>query len=113
MVAESSQFADLAGCGPVFLAGQRGSAGGAAFPDLGDKGLDGGEGEVRAVAEDGVTRPGKSHEAGGVGRQVRCRGFLPGLPVQAELVFSDAPGVLPVDQVLSVAGIAELAGDLL
>jgi len=47
-----------------------GSAGGVAFPDLGDKGLDGGEGEVRAVAEDGVTRPGKSHEAGGAGRQL-------------------------------------------
>ena len=61
---------DLAGCGPVFLAGQRGSAGGVAFPDLGGKGLDGGEGEVRAVAEDGVTRPGKSHEAGGAGRQL-------------------------------------------
>src|SRR5438445_9864500 len=41
--------------------GQRGSAGGVAFPDLGGKGLDGGEGEVRAVAEDGVTRPGKSY----------------------------------------------------
>ena len=38
---------------------QRGSAGGLAFPDLGDEGLDGGEGEVRAVAEDGVTRTGK------------------------------------------------------
>lgn len=61
---------DLAGCGPVFLAGQRGSAGGVAFADLGDEGLDGGEGEVRAVAEDGVTRPGKSHEAGGAGRQL-------------------------------------------
>ena len=61
---------DLAGCGPVFLAGQRGSAGGVALPDLGDKSLDGGEGEVRAVAEDGVTRPGKSHEAGGAGRQL-------------------------------------------
>jgi hypothetical protein len=61
---------DLTGCGPVFLAGQRGSAGGVAFPDLGGKGLDGGEGEVGAVAEDGVTRPGKSHEAGGAGRQL-------------------------------------------
>ena len=69
VVAGSAQFADLAGCGPVFLAGQRGSAGGVAFPDLGGKGLDGGEGEVRAVAEDGVTRPGKSHEAGGAGRE--------------------------------------------
>ena len=49
---------------------RRGSAGRVAFPDLGDKGLDGGEGEVRAVAEDGVTRPGKSHEAGGAGRQL-------------------------------------------
>jgi hypothetical protein len=38
------------------VTGQGGSAGGVAFPDLGDKGLDGGEGEVRAVAEDGVTR---------------------------------------------------------
>ena len=50
--------------------GQRGSAGGVAFPELGDKGLDGGEGEVRPVAEDGVTRPGKSDEAGGAGRQL-------------------------------------------
>lgn len=39
--------------------------------------------------------------------------FLPGLPVRAELVFGDAPGVLPVDQVLPVAGVAELAEDLL
>jgi hypothetical protein len=61
---------DLAGCGPVFLAGRGGSAGGVAFPDLGDKGLDGGEGEVRAVAEDGVTCPGKSHQAGGAVRQL-------------------------------------------
>jgi hypothetical protein len=60
---------DLAGCGPVFLAGQRGSAGGV-LPYLGDKGLDGREGEVRAVAEDGVTRPGKSHQAGGAVRQL-------------------------------------------
>ena len=63
-------FADLAGCDLVFLARQRGSACGVAFRDLGDKGPDRGEGEVRAVAEDGVTRPGKSHEAGGVGRQL-------------------------------------------
>src|SRR5215472_1649474 len=60
----------LAGGGPVFLAGRRGSAGVLAFADLGDEGLDGGEGEVRAVAEDGVTRSGKSHEAGGAGRQL-------------------------------------------
>ena len=60
---------DLAGCGPVFLAERRGSAGGVAFPDLGDEVPDGGEGEVRAVAEDGVTRSGKSHEAG-AGRQL-------------------------------------------
>jgi hypothetical protein len=37
--------------------------------DLGDEGLDGGEGEVGAVAEDGVTRPGKSHQAGGAARE--------------------------------------------
>ena len=49
---------------------RRGSAGVLAFPDLGDKGLDGGEGEVWTVAEDGVTRLGKSHEAGGAGRQL-------------------------------------------
>jgi len=61
---------DLAGCGPVFLAGRRGSACVLPFPDLGDKGLDGGEGKVWAVAEDGVTRPGKSHEAGGAVRQL-------------------------------------------
>jgi hypothetical protein len=61
---------DLAGCGPVFLAGQRCSAGGVAFADLGDEVLDGGEGEVWAVAEDDVTRSGKSHQAGGVGRQL-------------------------------------------
>ena len=61
---------DLAGCGPVFLAGQRGSAGGVAFPDLGDKGLDSREGEVRAVAKDRVTRSGKSHQAGGAVRQL-------------------------------------------
>jgi hypothetical protein len=38
--------------------------------DLGDEGLDGGEGEVGAVAEDGVTRPGKSHQAGGAAREL-------------------------------------------
>jgi len=47
-----------------------GSVGGVAFRDLGDKGLDGGEREVRAVAEDGVTRSGKSHQAGGAVRQL-------------------------------------------
>jgi hypothetical protein len=61
---------DLAGCVQSSWPGSAGSAGGVAFPDLGGKGLDGGEGEVRAVAEDGVTRPGKSHEAGGAGRQL-------------------------------------------
>lgn len=48
---------------------RRPSGHGMAFPGLGDKGLDGGEGEVRAVAEDGVTCPGKSHEAGGASRE--------------------------------------------
>jgi len=50
--------------------GQRGSAGVLAFADLGDEVPDGGEGEVRAVAEGGVTRPGKGHQAGGAGRQL-------------------------------------------
>src|SRR5215471_18752628 len=61
---------DLAVCGPVFLAERRGSAGVLAFADLGDEGPDGGEGEVRAVAEDGVTRSGKARQAGGAGRQL-------------------------------------------
>ena len=61
---------DLAVCGPVFLAVRRGSAGVLAFADLGDEVPDGGEGEVRAVSEDGVTRSGKAHQAGGVGRQL-------------------------------------------
>jgi aminoglycoside phosphotransferase (APT) family kinase protein len=40
----------------------RGLPGGVAFADLGGEGRDGGEGEIRAVAEDGVTRPGQSHK---------------------------------------------------
>jgi hypothetical protein len=52
------------------LAGFRpaGSAGGPGFPDLGDKVLDGREGEVRAVAEDRVPRSGKADEASGFRR---------------------------------------------
>jgi Polyketide cyclase / dehydrase and lipid transport len=69
-VAGSAQLAGPGGCGPVFLAERRGSAGVLAFADLGDEVPDGGEGEVRAVAEDGVTRSRKSHEAGGVGWQL-------------------------------------------
>jgi len=49
---------------------RRGSAGVLAFADLGDEVPDGGEGEVWAVSEDGVTRSGKAHQAGGVGRQL-------------------------------------------
>ena len=37
--------------------------------DLGGKAPDGRESEVRAVAEDGVARAGKTHQAGGLGRQ--------------------------------------------
>ena len=44
-------------------------AGGLAFLDLEDEVPYGGEGKVRAVAEDGVARTGKLHQAGGLRRQ--------------------------------------------
>src|SRR5215468_5938209 len=55
---------------PCVLPGRRRSAGVLAFADLGDEVPDGGEGEVRAVPEGGVTRSGKAHQAGGAGRQL-------------------------------------------
>jgi MFS family permease len=53
----------------IYLAGV-GSAGRLAVPDLGDEVPDGGEGEVWAVAEDGVMRSGEADEAGGSLRQL-------------------------------------------
>jgi hypothetical protein len=61
-----SQFAGMTTDVTGFIAcdpERRGSAGVLAFADLGDEVLDGGEGEVRAVSEDGVTRSGKAHLA--------------------------------------------------
>ena len=53
-----------------FPAGGAGSAGGLACPDLGGKAPYGRESKVRAVAEDGVARARKAHQAGGLRRQV-------------------------------------------
>ena len=44
-------------------------AGGSACPDLEDEVSYGREGEVWAVAEDGVARTGQAHQAGGLRRQ--------------------------------------------
>ena len=75
------------------------------------------------VAADGASLPlvvlaiePENHEEGGksgddAGGAVAV--VLPGLPVQAELLFGGAPGVFPVDQVLPVADVAELTRDLL
>ena len=60
---------DLAGCGPVSWPGSAAQLAGWLFLIWAAKVLTAG-GEVRAVAEDGVTRSGESHQAGGAVRQL-------------------------------------------